>query len=197
MCMVFVLGTDFFINPNTAAFCWLGERRSLTVSSNSCHLVDKWFQAGSSPKNLLDWGEVDTGWAVLHSRNMARLGIGTWKKVAFKQEVTRCFRGVLSGIQKYCWALLLKNLMLMLKHKNVTFQITFPPCSATSHLEGPRNVPDEAPEWLLRVTYGQGQWGTEPTSGLWIPRNPGLWSWETLGGNQAPVLQIGKLRVQR
>lgn len=77
--MVFVLGTKLFINPNPPAFRRLRETDRLTVSSNSCHLVDKWFQAGSSPQYLLEWGEVNTGWSVLHYRNLVCLGMGTQK----------------------------------------------------------------------------------------------------------------------
>lgn len=77
--MVFVLGTKTFINPNTPAFCWSGERERdrFTVSSDTCHLVHQWFQAGSSPKNLLEWGEVNAGVSVPHDTNLVRLGMGT------------------------------------------------------------------------------------------------------------------------
>lgn len=50
------------------------RRHRFTVSSHSCHLVDKWFQASSSPKNLLEQGEVNTLWSVLHSRNLVCYG---------------------------------------------------------------------------------------------------------------------------
>lgn len=64
---------------------------------------------------------------------------------------------MVSGIQGYCWGLLLKNFMVTLKHKKVTLQITFPTCSATFLLGEPRHITDEAPEWLLGVKCGQGQ----------------------------------------
>ena len=69
--------------------------------------------------------------------------------------------------------------MLALKHRNVTFQITFPTCSPTFHLGEPRNGPDGAREWLLRLMCGQGHLVTELTPGHRIPRDPRLWSWET------------------
>lgn len=87
--MVFVLGTKF-INLNTPAFCWLRERHRLTVSSNTCHLVPKWFQAGSSPKNLLEWGEVNDRLSVLHDRNL----VESWYEypnAVLQQEVINVF----------------------------------------------------------------------------------------------------------